>query len=216
MTSAPPDAPQWPLVIRWVDPAQARRYLQDNQILPSWRHFIPALGKARNGICFDLMTHANWRAPHRRIGLLIDTTKLPEKTPCHAIDGHKVYCLSEQMRWQTPQEQRAAAKEARANAHLYSGRADELFVTGTIDRLGSRLSGIVLLETDRKLGPKLQAEMSAFCADHRIPVLAMTSEAFSAAKCAKGGVRQALSAQAARLEIGSTPTRSLTAKVTSP
>ena len=48
------------------------------------------------------------RAPNRRIGLLIDTTKLLQTLQYQAIYGHKVYSLSEQMRWQTSQQQRAS------------------------------------------------------------------------------------------------------------
>lgn len=72
--------------------------MADNQIRPSWKHFVPQIGKVRTGICLDMLTTSNWRAPHKRIGFVLDAQELAASLPVWEIEGHKVYCLSESMR----------------------------------------------------------------------------------------------------------------------
>lgn len=180
------------LVIRWVTAEQARRYVEYNQIRPSWKHFIPELGQTRVGICFDMMTTSSWRF-EQRIGLIIETQDLPEKVKSFEIEGHKVYCLSERL--SSPMQsdrRRELVIHSKQNSAQYSVDPDELFVAGTIDSLGSRLSGVVLLDTGRKMGPKVDAEVRGFCSEHQVPVLDVTPDEFSDLRAVPGRLRESL------------------------
>jgi hypothetical protein len=177
-------------VIRWVTSEQARRYMEYDQIRPSWKHFVPHLGKVRTGICFDMLTTPNWREPSKRIGFVVDTDALPSGVQSYELDGHKVYSLTESLRSEFDKNEfKKLTQEAKANSTFYSGSPDELFVLGTISSLGSRLKGVVVLETGRDLGPACRVDLLRFTELNKIPVLRCTWDEFSDLRLAPGGFR---------------------------
>jgi hypothetical protein len=175
-------------VVRWVTSEQARRYMEYDQIRPSWKHFVPHLGKVRTGICFDMLTTSNWRESSKRIGFVFDTDELPAGVQSHELEGHKVYSLTESLRWVFDKEElKKRIQEAKVNSNFYSGTPDELFVLGAVDSLGSRLKGVVVLETGRDLGPACRVELEKFTELNNVPVLRCTLDEFSDIRWAPGG-----------------------------
>jgi len=188
-TSSPPSR----LVVRWVSAEQARHHVEYNQIRASWKHFVPELGRTRVGVCFDLLTTANWRDGTKQVGIAIDTASLPPTAQRFEFDGHKVFCLSERLAWEFDHAKRLTLmREARKHHDLYTRFPDELFVTGTIDALGERMSGIVLMNAGRKLGPKCDSEIRDFCNRHGKPVLELTPQEFSDARNTTCGLAELL------------------------
>lgn len=184
------------LVVRWVTNEQARRYVEYDHIRPSWKHFVPELGQTRVGICFDMMTTSHWRT-EQRIGLVIETKDIPESVRSYEFEGHKVYCLSERLPWEMDVvKRRELIQDAKKNSAQYSANPDELFVAGTIDSLGKRLSGVVLLDTGRKMGSKVEAEVREFCAKHQVSVLDITPDEFSDLRSVPGRLRESLGPRA--------------------
>lgn len=178
------------VVVRWVTSEQARRYMADDQIRPSWKHFVPQLGKARTGICFDMLTTSDWRAPSKRIGFVIDTDEIPAGVQSCEIVGQRVYVLTEKLRWMTDKaEIRKLVQGEKDKSGVDSDSPDELFVLGTIDSLGRRLKGIVVLETGRELGPACLVELDKFCEANCVDVLKVTRDEFSALRRAPGGLQ---------------------------
>lgn len=170
-------------MVRWVTTEQARRYMMYDQIRPSWQHFVPQIGKARTGICFDMMTTSNWRESSKRIGFVIDKDDLPSGSISFEIDGNRVFNLTERLRWMFDKTQiRDVLKEIKANLAFYTQDVDELFVLGTIDKLGSRLKGVIALDTGRRMGPKCEAELMEFTTTNRIPLLNVKVDEFSSLK----------------------------------
>jgi hypothetical protein len=164
------------LVARWTSPTTARRYLEQNQMRPSWSHFVPQLGKTRNGICFDMMTTSSWRGDHS-IGFLTRPQDLPQPRNAYAFEGHRTYCLASRLQWTLDKgrlHQELAAVQA--NLQDYVARPDELFVTHTVDNLGERLCGIVLLSGLN--APVFDGELREFVARHNVPLLEMSRDKF--------------------------------------
>jgi hypothetical protein len=86
-------------------------------------------------------------------------------------------------------EIRKLVQDARADKGVDSDSPDELFVLGTIDSLGRRLKGIVVLETGRELGPACRVELDKFCEANCVDVLKVTRDEFSALRNAPGGLQ---------------------------
>lgn len=174
------------LVARWVDPTTARRYLEQNQMRPSWTHFVPQLGKTRNGICFDMMTTSSWRGD-RSIGFLLRPQDLPQPQNAYAFEGHRTFCLQSRLHWTLDRDllQKELAS-VQANLRDYIGRPDELFVTHTVDKLGERLRGIVLLAGLQ--APVFDVEVREFAQRFNVPLLELSKDEFFEARYRKGGL----------------------------
>jgi hypothetical protein len=143
---------------------------------PSWSHFVPQLGKTRNGICFDMMTTSSWRGDYS-IGFLMRPQDLPLPQSAYAFEGHRTYCLASRLQWTRDKgllHQELVAVQA--NLQDYVARPDELFVTHTVDNMGSRLCGIVLLSDLN--APVFDAELREFVARHSVPLLEMSKDKF--------------------------------------
>jgi hypothetical protein len=198
---APIEAPSH-LLIRWLTSEQMRSLIENDRIRPSWKHFLPSLGKFRNGICFDMMTTSHWRADHKRIGIVIESTDLPQHVKAHAIEGHKVYTLSESLQWAfDPVKRREDIAQAKKNMDFYSARPDEMFVLGTIDDLGRRLKGIVVIDPAKKLGPKVSVELQEFSKSNRIPVATLTAEEFGNLRSNHSVMRQCFDAKLGAMAV---------------
>lgn len=176
------------LVVRWVTSEQARRYMEYDQIRPSWKHFVPQLGKVRTGICFDMLTTSDWRESSKRIGFVFDPDDISTDVQSCEIVGHRVYELTERLRWVFDKaEMRKLIQEAKDKSGFYSDSPDELFVLGTIDSLGQRLKGVIVLQTGRELGPACSVELDKFTKAYDVPVLKVTLDEFSTIRRAPGG-----------------------------
>lgn len=160
------------LVVRWEEGQRVRWCLANNSMQPSWKHFVPQLGRFRNGICCDPETHSRWRAPGRKVGLVFDLLRLPAGLKWFALDGNAVHTLSDTLTWApTPQHFQELAVEAQRNPARYTSMTDEVFIAGRLPVLTSTLVGIVVVLRDgERLGPKLACEIAVYAASNSIPV----------------------------------------------
>lgn len=181
------------LAVRWITSEQCRRYIEYDQIRPSWTHFLPQLERTRVGICFDMLTNSNWRGFSKRIGFVINSDELPKGVQSFEIVGERIHDLTDQLRWVFDKaEFRKLVQEAKSRLGFYTDSPNELFVLGTIDSLGQRLKGVVQLDTGKPLGPRCQAELSAFAAANNIPLLNVTPDEFSAIRYEQNGLAKRL------------------------
>lgn len=163
------------IVARFGDHNRLLRIFERNRINPSWRHFVPQLGRMRTGICFDLLTTSNWRGDHR-IGVLIDAAKLPTTVKSFEFEGHKVYNLTSRIPWASPESARDMVEEVKSNINFYTKEPDELFVVHPILDLGSVMHAIVMIKGDRAFDEKTELAIKDYSKNHHVPVLNFTIE----------------------------------------